>query len=636
MPRAMIASPARYSLLCALVLAGLAWIAGQGPTLGLLPALLLVPLAGWPAWIALAHPAALRKARARAVLREGEAPWWGPFLGGALLRQVAAVPLALLAAGSLGWWLIAAGPPGLAWAAAAAVLLYLAARMVERQTGALRPYARLGPVLLAAPPLAAAGLTLAWVLVVGLGAAGEGTLAQRVAAEPRYEGSSALLAWAVDGMAVINGTRAWGIAWAGERVGPLVALWRLGATFGQFWLLAGVFAGFLLPAGEARRILRASDADRPAPVGPGRAALAGFLLALLSGALVTLAAEGEAWASARQVPAASARAPVLASPEFDSERPPVAFMADFGPGRAAPRLPTPTALREILEAERIGALACPPGTIAAVEAIDRTLRELLAARREEVGQAARAGFDAARARVPLFLDGYYSLTAEYLRSYHLVAGDAEAFLQAHLAEALAVEEAFAGLRPAVVAAEAPLPPDMLAARDRLLADCGLLPPDDAVLQVTATAPEALLEGGADVEALALEARLAASGVGTVAGGVAGAVAGKILAKLAASEAFGLATEAVARLALGKAAGGLGGAAAGAGAGALAGSVVPGLGTTVGAVVGGVMGGLAVGVATDYALLEIEEAVSREAFEAEIMAALDAAEREFLAALRPSR
>src|SRR5687768_8285802 len=111
----MIASPARYSLLGVLVLGGLAVLAGQGARLGLLPALLLVPLVAWPAWLGLAYAAAARRIEARSSLRDGESPWWTVFLGGALLRQVAAVPVALMAAASAGWTLVADGGAGLLW-----------------------------------------------------------------------------------------------------------------------------------------------------------------------------------------------------------------------------------------------------------------------------------------------------------------------------------------------------------------------------------------------------------------------------------------------------------------------------------------------------------------------------------------
>ena len=54
--------------------------------------------------------------------------------------------------------------------------------------------------------------------------------------------------------------------------------------------------------------------------------------------------------------------------------------------------------------------------------------------------------------------------------------------------------------------------------------------------------------------------------------------------------------------------------------------------SVGAVVGGVLGGLAIGVATDYALIRIEEVVSRDEFEAEILLAIDEAQTELLGQL----
>ena len=631
----MIASPARYSLLGALVLGGLAVLAGQGTRLGLLPALLLVPLVAWPAWLGLAYAAAVRRIEARASLRDGEQPWWAVFLGGALLRQAMAIPVALMAAASAGGMLLAQGWAGLLWIAATAAVLYPVAALLSRSTLPLRPYARLRPLVLLAPPITAGLLTAAWVGLVGLGASGDGTLAERVASEPRYEGSSALLAWAVDGLAVLNGARSWGLAWAEGQVGPVAALWQIGGTYGQVWLLATAFAGCLLPRGEARRILRPSPADEPPPVGASRVAMAGFLLAILAAALLPLLAEAEAWASASQHPMAWAEAPGLTAPRTSDVGLSLSPAADRPAAGAVPLLPTPTALRRVVETEQIGALVCPEGTIAGIEAIDRSLQGIRLQRREAVEVAARRGFDAVRAEVPAFLDGYYSLTAEYVRTFHLVAGEAEVFLRDEMTGALDVEAAFGPFQAAVGSLDAPLPPEALAARDRLLADCGL-PSDDIALEVTARGPETLLDLAPDMEMISFRARLTASGIGTVAGGLAGVVAGKVVAKLLAKEAFGLAAEEVAKLAVGKAAGGLGGAMAGAGAGALAGSVVPGIGTTVGAAVGGVVGGLALGVATDYALIRLDEAVSRDDFEAQILAAIDEAEADLLGRLLSSQ
>ncbi len=606
----------------------------QGTGLGLLPALLLLPLAAGPAWVGLAYPAAIRKVQARAVLQDGASPWWAPVLGGALWRQILGVPVALLSAWSMGWTLIAEGWAGWGWMAATAVVLWPVAWLAGRPLGAIRPYARLRPVLLIAPPVTAAFLTVAWTLWAGLGTLGEASLAERVAAEPHYEGSSALLAWAVDTMGLWNGARLWALAWAEGEVGPLALFWRVGATFGQFWLAAGVFAAALLPWGEARRILRASAADTPPPVGAGRAAVAALILTVLLGILVSSLAEAEAWASLRQHPMAVTEVGELSAPGGREAGPQLIPTADLAPATRAAAPPTPSALRRMVETEQIGQLACPPGTLDGLEAFDRQIQRILALRRGEVERMTRAGFDAVRARVPVFLDGYYSLTAEYVRTFHLIAGNGEAFLERRMAEALGVDEAFAPLRAAVAALDAPLPADLRTARDRLLAACGDLPSDLSAPVVTARAPGTRLALAPDQETISLKARLTASSAGSLAGGVAGAVAGKLIAKLLAKEAVGLAAEAVAKLAVGKAAGGLGGTAAGAGAGALAGSVVPGVGTTIGAVVGGVLGGLAIGVASDYALLELEEAVSRGDFEAQILSAIDEAEAEVLATLLP--
>jgi hypothetical protein len=134
------------------------------------------------------------KAQARAVLREGERPWWGAFLGGALLRQALAVPVALLAAWSVGWWLVAEGS-GAPLDRASSVLLYPVARASRAAYGTAKHLRAALAGDGGAPGGRSGGLTAAWALVAGLDAL-DGTLAERVASELRYEGSSALMAWA--------------------------------------------------------------------------------------------------------------------------------------------------------------------------------------------------------------------------------------------------------------------------------------------------------------------------------------------------------------------------------------------------------------------------------------------------------
>ncbi|NAZ37318.1 hypothetical protein [Rubellimicrobium sp. CFH 75288] len=626
----MLASSLRYSLRAAAILAAMGAVAAAGaaPSLGL--ALVLIPAAGWPVWLALAQRAAIRRILARAML--ARAVWWAPLLGGALGAQIAAVPVACLAAIAAGWWIVAAGPAALAGFAGLAAGVFAAARWTAGRAGAIRPFARLGVVLRWAPTLAALAATALWVALTGLAAPAEGSLAALVAAEPRYRGGSALLAWGMDLVGLLNGTRAWLQAEAeGRGAGPLVALWRLAGAFGQFWLLALIFAGCLPGRGETRRILRPSDADAPPPPGPGRVALSALLLTILALVLVGALARAEAWALARQRPAVEAQIAGLAPLVLGGSAPTLPDR-EGRPRMIAPALPDPSALRAAIEAERVGALTCAPGTIAALERIDRDWAEALAQRRAAARAATMESFDSLRARVPVFLDRYYSLSAEYLRTLNLLAGRAEDFLAGEIDAALGTASATAPLAAALEALAQDPPSDLIAARDRLLAGCSDLPSDLARPVVTAAAPAALLTLPADLARTTLQDRLAAAGAAGVAGGVAGAVVGSLLAKILAKEAVGLAAEALAKLAAGKLAGSFGGAAAGAGAGALAGSVVPLVGTAAGAVVGGLVGGLAIGVATDWMLLRLEEAVSREALGTAILSALDESEAEILRAI----
>ena len=632
----MIASPLRYSILCALVLGGLAFLAAQEARLGLVPALLLLPMVAWPAWLALAYPAAVRRIEARASLRGGERPWWGPLLGGAMWRQVAAVPVACLAAWSLCWRLLAEGWVTLAWAAAMAVLVYATAWVLTGRMAPLKAYARPRPILLAAPWIASAMLTMIWALTFGLASLGDGSLAQAVSREPRYEGASALLAWASDATGLLNGARAWTSAWV-ERQGawPVAAAWQALGAFGQFWLLALVFAGLLLPPRAARRILRPSDAEEPLPVGPRRAAVAGFGGAILFLFAVSLLARLEGWATLRHSPQAFAEAPGLATPALAEHLSPLSPEADPRPSGSVSGLPTPSEIRRAVEAERLGELVYPQGTIVGLDGLDQGLRAVLTAQREGIEAAAREGFGTMRANVPAYLDWYYSLPAEYARTGHLLIGDAGSYLEEQLRGHLEIGEPLAPLRAAVE--DLAGNPERLAewrqARQALLGGCGtaFLPPDHGALVTTASAPGDILLRGPSVQALDLRTRVGGASVAGGAGGLVGMAVGKLVAK----EAFGLAGEALGKLALGKAAGWMGGAAAGAGGGALAGSVVPVLGTTVGAAVGGVLGGVVAWIGTDYALLALDEAISREGFEAEILLAIDEAEAEFLTSLGPS-
>ena len=75
-----------------------------------------------------------------------------------------------------------------------------------------------------------------------------------------------------------------------------------------------------------------------------------------------------------------------------------------------------------------------------------------------------------------------------------------------------------------------------------------------------------------------------------------------------------------------------GIAGGAAVGGSVGSAVPGLGTAAGTVVGGIAGGVAAWLATDYVLIKLEEYISRESFNKEIINGIHEQKTEVMRAL----
>lgn len=128
------------------------------------------------------------------------------------------------------------------------------------------------------------------------------------------------------------------------------------------------------------------------------------------------------------------------------------------------------------------------------------------------------------------------------------------------------------------------------------------------MQLVAPALELTLQG---MEARFSEVSLGLRGAGAVGGAAAGGLAAKATAKTVVGKLAGKA----AIKAGAKAASVSGGAALG----AAAGSVVPGLGTAL----GGILGAAAVWLAADKAVVEVDEYLNRDAFEADIAALIDA-------------
>jgi hypothetical protein len=366
--------------------------------------------------------------------------------------------------------------------------------------------------------------------------------------------SSALVAEAFEAHRFLDGV----IAWA---LGTVAALGLLPA-WAEALLAAAVLAiggaavaaltvAALMPARDwARAVAMASDA--PHPPEPHRPAL--LAAAALAGLGVAGAFWGEAWLSG-QDPAA----------------------------RPVAQLQTGV--------ERIGTAFHPPGTHARISAGRDALAALDAAALAELRTIANAGFDNMAAQVDPFLDGYYSLGAEYWRVGVALLGwfegDAEAALEAHLSARLnatldgethlrAVTERLAGLGLAEARAAQE-------DRETVLLAVPITGVNPARLRLEAQFPPIVPLSGLHTPGLTstLEARLGSS---AVVGVLSAVVARRVLQRLI--------QRGVLRL----------------GARALLASV-PLLGT-------------AVAIGTDAAAVRLEEHFNRADFRAEILAALE--------------
>lgn len=255
----------------------------------------------------------------------------------------------------------------------------------------------------------------------------------------------------------------------------------------------------------------------------------------------------------------------------------------------------------------------------------------------EVRAATERAFEAMEANVDGFLDWYYSLGAEYARLGRLLIGDLETYLAQQLTERLGAGNPFAeaetkladalAQNEAATAAFRKAAADILAANRIGSADDPRLAADTVVVERLSFA--SLMSTPVDL--VGFEQRLlAGAGVGAASGVVGALVAKSVVSKVVAKGGLKLAAQGLGKILASKAAGASGGTAAGATVGGLAGSVVPGLGTAIGATIGGIIGGVVTGVAVDATLLRLDEAVNRDEFRADIIAALRATRADVLA------
>lgn len=249
-----------------------------------------------------------------------------------------------------------------------------------------------------------------------------------------------------------------------------------------------------------------------------------------------------------------------------------------------------------------------------------------AAIQRDLEEKLEIGFRRLESRVDIYLDWYYSLMGEYTRISKLIVGELEEDMKRRFQEAL--EQ---GGNPFV---------EYEAAVNYLLSHY-----EDAQKNYLEKANKILHKNRLDLKGVPLDINEQLTLLDAVnlpihqedfinlqhrlgTGSVAGMITAIIVGKVAGKSIFKLAAGALFKVLASKATGAVVSAGAGAATGAAVGSVIPGFGTAIGAVIGGAIGGIGAGLVVDKALIELEAAISREKFKAEILAAINETRLEF--------
>lgn len=243
-------------------------------------------------------------------------------------------------------------------------------------------------------------------------------------------------------------------------------------------------------------------------------------------------------------------------------------------------------------------------------------------------------FAMTEANVDPFLDWYYTLKAEYLRTLNLLTGNFEDYLAEKLIEHLQHGAPFKAFEAKVTEAlnlQNEIQAEFIREAQAVLARKRVEPPQDAnIVVVQKMALPEVLTLPEHRDMLAIEKRLGLSGG---AGVIAAVATKKIIAKVAAKGTLKIAGTALAKMIGGKAVAGFGGAAGGAAAGAAIGSVVPGIGTAIGGIIGGFVGAVTAGVAVDKGFLMLEDYFGRNKFREDLLSAIRETRAAFEAELR---
>ena len=300
------------------------------------------------------------------------------------------------------------------------------------------------------------------------------------------------------------------------------------------------------------------------------------------------------------------------------------------PARVRARLEQETTAVAQQVFERIDDGYYRPGTLAELASARTAALGAVGAAAERFRREVDATFERLEDEaVAEYLDWYYSLPAEYGRIGMMLQGRLEDYLTEKARQTFGQDKWYRSVE-AVFETMLSVEEQASAAYERTVRDIldrNRVHPEHAAFDVTLTASlENIVRPSLHQDVIPAAHRLAASGVAAgagsaAAGGMTFIIVQKVTAKVLGKQVLKLAAKAPLKAAAGK----LAAAAAG---GAAIGSLVPGAGTAVGALVGGVLVGASVGIAVDGALLELEEALSRDDFERELVTAIREARGEF--------
>ena len=288
-------------------------------------------------------------------------------------------------------------------------------------------------------------------------------------------------------------------------------------------------------------------------------------------------------------------------------------------------------------AERIGENLVLVGTIERIRGREERHRAELRDFREDAYATAiepeiRAAFETVRGGVPGFLDWYYGLPADLGRLPLAIVGQLEQRFRDKMMEHLLGDDPFSDLTAKMEVldeVERMLNDRVRREVDQMVVERAINPPAGVELTVSRSMSESDIVALFEIEAIPLDVRFGvALGTGVVVGVTSGIVGSKIASKIVSramakgtiKRAAGVIVSAVAR-ALGARAGAAGGAVAGGVSGA---AVAGPVGSAVGAVAG-----VATALAVDFGLLKLEEYLSRDELEREILEVIAVAEREVM-------